>query len=73
MAVLDRDPALTDLLMAVISHWLSGDAGRDMFISQSLIEILDLLVYSRAFWTKFKASQAVLGDFIKLQKRPEVS
>ena len=73
MAVLDRDAALTDLLLAVISHWLTGEAGHDIFIAQSLVEMLDLLVYSRAFWTRFKASPQGLADFIKLQKRPDMT
>ena len=54
---LDKESHLVDLLISVIQFWLSNDTLRsELFIAQSLIEMLDGLIYSKRFWLKFKES-----------------
>jgi hypothetical protein len=58
--IFDRNPSLVDLLIAVIHYWLSSPhIKQEVFVLQSLIEFLDIIVYSPNFWMKFKGSQAL--------------
>ena len=46
---------LVDLLISMIHYWMSEPAlNTDVFIIQTVIEMLDNLVYSHKFWQKFK-------------------
>ena len=63
----NKNQHLVDLLIAVIKYWLSDPyLSKDLYITQIVIEMLDILIYSYRFWHQFKTSEA-LNIFIKAQ------
>ena len=69
----DQNPHLVELLLSVVHYWLSHpQLKQELFIVQSLIEFLDLMVYSERFWVTFKGSKA-LNIFIQTQLRQDLS
>ena len=62
-----QDNSVSDLLFALLNHWLlSPDTFANFYLTQSVIELSDLLVYSKSIWQKFKSSQQTLQAFIQL-------
>lgn len=71
--IFDQSPHLVDLFISVITFWLTEPTiKKEMFVVQSLIELLDALVYSPTFWNKFKHAQ-ILHSFIQIQLRPDLN
>lgn len=62
-----NDGSVAELLFAMLNHWLlSPDTFANFYLTQSVIELTDLLVYSKPIWQKFKSSQQTLQAFIQL-------
>lgn len=58
--VFDANPHLADLFISVVSFWLGEqDIKSEAFVIQSLVELLEVLVYSPTFWTKFKGADCL--------------
>lgn len=65
----NRNQHLVDLLISVVKYWISDrHLSQDLYIIQIVIEMLDILIYSRRFWQNFKNSEA-LNIFIKSQSK----
>ena len=65
----NKNQHLVDLLISVLKYWMSDPyLSADFYITQIVIEMLDMLIYSRRFWQQFKSSEA-LNIFIKAQQR----
>lgn len=62
--VFDQNPYLVDLFIAMITYWLQEPSiKQELFIVQSVAELLDAMVYSHIFWQTFKQSP-ILHTFI---------
>mmetsp|Transcript_4575 Transcript_4575/g.6936 ORF Transcript_4575/g.6936 Transcript_4575/m.6936 type:complete len:271 (+) Transcript_4575:92-904(+) len=67
--VFDRHPHLASLVTPLCSFWLSHPGFEDeLYIIQSVIELLDLLVYSEAVWKQIKSS-SVMTQLVRIQQR----
>ena len=52
-----NDDSIAELLFAMFNYWLlTPDTFGNFYLTQSVIELTDLLVYSKTIWQKFKSS-----------------
>jgi len=62
--IFDMYPHLVDLFISIVGYWLTEPSiKQEVFVLQSLIEILEAMVYSFEFWSKFK-NASILHAFI---------
>jgi len=74
LSVFEANPHLVDLFVAVVQHWLSSRSiNSELFIIQTLTELMDLMVYSPRFWNAFKNNSQIVNLFIGTQARPDMS
>jgi hypothetical protein len=61
--IFDMYPHLVDLFISIVGYWLTEPSiKQEVFVLQSLIEILEAMVYSFEFWSKNKNSENYLNS-----------
>jgi len=63
--IFDKFPHLVDLFISLMTFWLTEPLiKKEVFVIQTLVELLDAMVYSQEFWARFK-SAPILHTFIQ--------
>jgi len=62
--IFNKFPHLVELFISIVTFWLTDPSiKKEIFVVQTLAELLDAMVYSEEFWNRFKHAP-ILHTFI---------
>jgi hypothetical protein len=64
---------LCDLTMHMIRLWVEEFVDTDSFILTSVVELLEILLYSQRFWQSLKQAPMTTAKLLNISKRPTIN